>query len=197
MAYIEREDAKTGLQRRFTAAEAERTPINLRVPAMARELIDRAAAIEGKTRTEFMLDSACRHARDVLLDQRVSSARRRQVRRIRPAARRAAAAYRRAAPAAAQQGALGRIATRPAPAWRPPEPLRDDHDRAGFSCGVADLDDWLRDHARNSEGLSARTYVLCDGLAVVGYYCLATGSVPRIGLPSARLRRNAPTRFRC
>jgi len=45
--------------------------INLRAPAHARELIDSAAAVEGKSRTEFMLDSACRHARDVLLDQRI------------------------------------------------------------------------------------------------------------------------------
>lgn len=51
--------------------ETDRAPINLRVPASARELIDRAAAIEGKSRTEFMLDSACRHARDVVLDQRL------------------------------------------------------------------------------------------------------------------------------
>ncbi|MGC2415547.1 MAG: DUF1778 domain-containing protein [Stellaceae bacterium] len=45
--------------------------INLRAPIQARELIDSAAAVEGKTRTEFMLDSACRRAEEVLLEKRV------------------------------------------------------------------------------------------------------------------------------
>ena len=43
--------------------------INLRAPVKVKELIDRAADIVGKTRTEFMLDSARRYAEDVLLDQ--------------------------------------------------------------------------------------------------------------------------------
>lgn len=53
------------------AADEQRVPVHMRVPARARELIDTAAAIEGKSRTEFVLDSACRHAREVLLDQRL------------------------------------------------------------------------------------------------------------------------------
>jgi len=44
--------------------------INLRAPAPVRELIDRAARLVGKSRSEFMLESARRHAEDVLLDQR-------------------------------------------------------------------------------------------------------------------------------
>jgi uncharacterized protein (DUF1778 family) len=47
------------------------TKINLRVPEDTRELIDTAAAALGKTRTEFMLESARQHAIDVLLDQRL------------------------------------------------------------------------------------------------------------------------------
>jgi uncharacterized protein (DUF1778 family) len=43
----------------------------LRAPVQARELIDCAAAAEGKTRTEFMLDSACRRAQEVLLEKRL------------------------------------------------------------------------------------------------------------------------------
>jgi uncharacterized protein (DUF1778 family) len=43
----------------------------VRIPKRVRELIDRAAAAEGKTRTEFVLESARLHAIDVLLDQRV------------------------------------------------------------------------------------------------------------------------------
>jgi uncharacterized protein (DUF1778 family) len=47
------------------------TTINLRVPQPTRDLIDTAAAAIGKSRTEFMLESARRHAIDVLLDQRI------------------------------------------------------------------------------------------------------------------------------
>ena len=45
--------------------------INLRIEANTRRLIDDAAAILGKTRTEFMIESARRQAIDVLLDQRL------------------------------------------------------------------------------------------------------------------------------
>lgn len=45
--------------------------INLRIEAGTRQLIDDAAAVLGKTRTEFMIESARRQAIDVLLDQRL------------------------------------------------------------------------------------------------------------------------------
>src|SRR3954465_6526485 len=45
--------------------------INLRIGTRTRQLIDDAAAILGKTRTEFMIESARRQAIDVLLDQRL------------------------------------------------------------------------------------------------------------------------------
>lgn len=45
--------------------------INLRIEAQTRRIIDDAAAILGKTRTEFMIESARSHAIDVLLDQRL------------------------------------------------------------------------------------------------------------------------------
>lgn len=60
------------------AAVAERetssrrdTVVNVRAPRSWRELIDRAAEAVGKTRTEFILESARTHAIDVLLDQRL------------------------------------------------------------------------------------------------------------------------------
>lgn len=43
--------------------------INLRAAAPLRDLIDRAAALVGQNRSEFMLDSARRRAEDILLDQ--------------------------------------------------------------------------------------------------------------------------------
>ena len=45
--------------------------INLRVSPQKRDLIDRAAKATGKTRTDFILESATRAAEDALLDQRV------------------------------------------------------------------------------------------------------------------------------
>lgn len=45
--------------------------INMRAPLVVRKLIDRAASVLGKTRSEFMLDSARRTAEDVLLDQKL------------------------------------------------------------------------------------------------------------------------------
>ena len=45
--------------------------INLRIEASTRRLIDDAAAVLGKTRTEFMIETARQQAIDVLLDQRL------------------------------------------------------------------------------------------------------------------------------
>jgi uncharacterized protein (DUF1778 family) len=44
--------------------------INLRANRKQREVIDRAAERLGKTRSDFMLEAACREAEGVLLDQR-------------------------------------------------------------------------------------------------------------------------------
>lgn len=45
--------------------------INLRTSATDRDLIDRAATLVGKSRTEFVMDSARQTAEDVLLNQRL------------------------------------------------------------------------------------------------------------------------------
>jgi uncharacterized protein (DUF1778 family) len=53
------------------SADETKGSINLRIESHTRHLIDDAAAILGKTRTEFMIESARRQAIDVLLDQRL------------------------------------------------------------------------------------------------------------------------------
>ena len=64
--------ADVGMRRILpSTVESRTTTINLRVSKTTRQLIDTAAAVEGKTRTEFMLESARLHAIDVLLDQRL------------------------------------------------------------------------------------------------------------------------------
>ena len=45
--------------------------INIRAKRTQRDLIDQAAELLGKSRSDFMLETACREAEDVLLDQRV------------------------------------------------------------------------------------------------------------------------------
>ena len=60
----------TALARREGAASPRET-INLRASAEQKALIDRAASRLGKTRTEFMLESAREAAENTLLDQRL------------------------------------------------------------------------------------------------------------------------------
>ena len=55
---------------RLSAPEVKGS-VNLRIETRTRQLIDDAAAVLGKTRTEFMIDSARALAIDVLLDQRL------------------------------------------------------------------------------------------------------------------------------
>lgn len=64
------ENAGIAVAERSSAAE-QKGSINLRIEANTRQLIDDAAAVLGKTRTEFMIESARRQAIDVLLDQRL------------------------------------------------------------------------------------------------------------------------------
>jgi uncharacterized protein (DUF1778 family) len=50
-----------------------RDTLNLRIPAAARNLIDRAASSTGRTRTDFILEAARRAAEDALLDRALVS----------------------------------------------------------------------------------------------------------------------------
>lgn len=51
------------------AATSEPVSINIRAKARQRDLIDQAAGRLGRSRSDFMLEVACREAQDVLLDQ--------------------------------------------------------------------------------------------------------------------------------
>ena len=54
-----------------TDAPSSKTSINLRIDNRSRQLIDDAAQSLGKTRTDFMVESARSLAIDVLLDRRL------------------------------------------------------------------------------------------------------------------------------
>jgi hypothetical protein len=73
-----------------------------------------------------------------------------------------------------------------------PQQLSTHHDVSASENGTHPfLDQWLKERARQSEGLSARTYVVCrlkDPSLVVGYYALSTAMEERLLLPKAKLR---------
>lgn len=65
--------ARAAVLERPAEEQTKTTTINLRVSHRTRDLIDMAANVVGKTRTEFMLESAQQHAIDVLIDQKLFS----------------------------------------------------------------------------------------------------------------------------
>ena len=73
-----------------------------------------------------------------------------------------------------------------------PAKLSATHDLSQFASGEPALDDWLRRRAlQNEETGASRTYVVCAGQQVVGYYALAVGAVASAEAPG-RVRRNMP-----
>ncbi len=73
-----------------------------------------------------------------------------------------------------------------------PQPLGPDHDLEAFSSDTGPLDNWLKRHARHNEAEGgSRTFVLCAGRTVVGYYSLAAGSLISSSA-TGRVRRNMP-----
>jgi len=74
----------------------------------------------------------------------------------------------------------------------PPLPLARDHQTAGFDCSIASLNEWLiRRALKNDLHGGSRTYVVCDGRQVVGYYAVAAGSIAREEAPGS-IRRDMP-----
>jgi GNAT superfamily N-acetyltransferase len=74
----------------------------------------------------------------------------------------------------------------------PPEPLRAEHDVSAFDSGEPALDEWLRKRAlANEQSGASRTYVITADGRVVGFYCLAAGSVAKQAA-TGHIRRNMP-----
>ena len=60
-----------------------------------------------------------------------------------------------------------------------------------FDCGEPALDDWLRERALKNESRFSRTYVVCEGNRVAGYFCILAG-LGGAGRAPGKVRRNAP-----
>lgn len=74
----------------------------------------------------------------------------------------------------------------------PPLPLTRDNRTTGFDCSIASLNEWLiRRALKNDLHGGSRTYVVCDGKQVVGYYAVAAGSIAHEEAPGS-IRRNMP-----
>ena len=74
---------------------------------------------------------------------------------------------------------------------RPPEKLSSIHQIEDFDSGIEPLDSWLKRRALgNAEGAS-RTYVVCAGDVVVGYYCLSNGAIAN-NIATGKVKRNMP-----
>jgi GNAT superfamily N-acetyltransferase len=88
---------------------------------------------------------------------------------------------------------MGEVTQLPIPraALTPPAPITPEHDVAQFDCGKIPLNDWLRKYALRNEGRASRCFVTCSSRVVVGFYCLAAGSVETLDVPGA-LKRNMP-----
>ncbi len=73
-----------------------------------------------------------------------------------------------------------------------PEKLNSSHQIDHFDSGNPQLNDWLKKRALKNEleGCS-RTYVVCVGNVVIGYYCLASGAIAQT-IATGRVRRNMP-----
>jgi ribosomal protein S18 acetylase RimI-like enzyme len=74
-----------------------------------------------------------------------------------------------------------------------PEAINSNHRIDRFNCGVDSLNDWLNKRAlKNEKNNASRTYVVCSGVKVAGYFCLATGSIELSEAPG-KIKRNMPS----
>ena len=107
--------------------------INMRVARHQRDLIDRAAQATGKTRTEFMLETACRAAEDALLDQRVFFADAEQYQRFSEALDAPAQSSEMLKTSLFQKSALGKMNSFPTPGSRSDSSRSGSSDRKPYS----------------------------------------------------------------
>jgi uncharacterized protein (DUF1778 family) len=109
--------------------------ITIRIPARTLELIDSAAAFQGKLRREFMVESARLHAVDVLLDQRVFALDADQSAAIFDALANPAKSTD-ALRELMREGAVGVVEFEPgARSYAAPGTITADHQIDGFDCG--------------------------------------------------------------
>lgn len=90
-------------------------------------------------------------------------------------------------------GVIEQHPTAEGPRYSAPTPITAEHRADDFACGKTSLDDWLKAHGFENEGKASRTYVVVPkgSTTIVGYYTLATGSVPLKEVPR-KIRHGLP-----
>ena len=173
-----------------TTERSER--VDLRMTSAAKRTLQRAAAVTNKTLTEFLLDSGLNAAFDTLADRRVFQLDEKRWDAF-MAGCCASEEQSQAAQAACPQARMGKVTGQTTgTALTAPAPLAPHHELEGSESGVAALDDWLKRRARRNEAEGAsRTFVVCAGRRVVGYYSLAAGSILHVEA-TGKVRRNMP-----
>jgi uncharacterized protein (DUF1778 family)/GNAT superfamily N-acetyltransferase len=164
---------------------AKRETLNLRIKPGERGLIDRAAKLQGKTRTDFVLDAARKAAEEALLDRTLIV--------VSPEAY---AAFVKQLDAPPRPNAKLRRTMQSRPPWewslRAPIPLLEQHKLDDFDCGSPSLDQWLRRRALSNQSSGAtRTFVVVEDDKVVAFYALASGAIAAADAPG-HFRRNMP-----
>ena len=71
------------------------------------------------------------------------------------------------------------------------QPLRAEHDRSGFCCGVLPLDRYLREQAGQDarRRVAAPFVATVDGVKVLGFYTLSATSIQLTDVPVALARK--------
>ncbi len=154
--------------------------LNLGLPASRREvfLIEQAAAIEGKTPAQFVVDGACSRARYVLVHRS----------RLAPSEASLTAIWEGIDRSAVDRPSIKALMDCPAPADGRAVIQKFDvgFDLAGFDCGHEVLNDWLFHLALPGQLMDyIDTYVIRAGRFVVGYHALGVEEFAAHGLPGA------------
>lgn len=135
----------------LSTQKREATPrgetINLRATPKQKELIDRAAGALGRSRSDFMLETACREAEAVLLDRRYFALSADEFKRFKAVLDR---------PPEANPRLRRLLQTKPP--WERSAPPAN----SAFDCGEPMLDEWLRRRARQNEESGASREFLGD-----------------------------------
>jgi hypothetical protein len=82
--------------------------------------------------------------------------------------------------------------------FEPPRKLTKSDDRAHFTCGVPELDEWFQRFAyENQRANNPTTYVTSDGHAVCGYYSLSVAAVEKSVAPAIFDNPSDPKQLPC
>jgi GNAT superfamily N-acetyltransferase len=73
-----------------------------------------------------------------------------------------------------------------------PSPITADQELTTFDCGELSLNEWLKKRALKNHAVGdSRSFVVCVGSSVIGYYSLSAGAISHEAAPKA-MCRNMP-----